>query len=377
MTWGDAAWLTASVAVFIGFISVAVLVLTYAERKALARIQQRIGPMRTGPFGLLQPVADAMKLLTKEDLLPGKSDKLSFWMAPLIVFVPAFILWVTVPFTRDLAIRNLELGAFYFIAVSGLSVTGILMAGWASFNKYAMIGAARAAAQLISYELPLIIAVISVVMVAGTTDLTAIVLEQGPLWFIILQPVAFTLFLLAGLAEVGRTPFDIPVAESEVMGGPFIEYSGIRWSMFFFAEYANTFAIAVLASLLFLGGWRGPAPAGGWVEDFTQAMWMLLKVSAVIFLIFWIRASIPRLRIDQLMALAWKLLLPLAFANLVLTAFYLFYDWPDWVIVLLSLAMLAGAVGLYDRRRRNQVLRPRTTRVRVEKGRITGREQTA
>ena len=154
MTWTDAAWLIVSVAIFIAFISFAVLALTYAERKALARIQQRIGPMRTGPFGLLQPIADAMKLLTKEDLLPGKSDKLSFWLAPLIVFVPAFMLWVTVPFTHDLVIRNLELGAFYFIAVSSVSVAGLLMAGWASFNKYAMLGAARAAAQLISYELP-------------------------------------------------------------------------------------------------------------------------------------------------------------------------------------------------------------------------------
>ncbi len=377
MSWSNVATLAGSVVLFIGFISVAVLVMTYAERKALARIQQRIGPMRTGPFGILQPIADALKLLSKEDLLPGRSDKVSFWLAPMVVFVPAFMLWVTVPFTRDLVIRNLELGAFYFIAVSGVSVTGLLMAGWASFNKYAMLGAARSAAQLISYELPLIVSVISVVMIAGTTDLTGIVLAQTGTWFIVLQPVAFTLFLLAGLAEVGRTPFDIPVAESELMGGPLIEYSGIRWSMFFFAEYANTLAIAVLATLLFLGGWRGPAPSSGWTEDLVHALWMLVKVVGVTFVIFWIRASIPRLRIDQLMALAWKLLLPLAFANIVLTGLYLFYDWPDWVIVVLSLAVLAASAALYYHRRRSQVLRPRTTRVRVEQGRIVGREQTA
>ncbi|MEE9285374.1 MAG: complex I subunit 1 family protein, partial [Dehalococcoidia bacterium] len=219
MTWGDVGWLILSVGLFGVFISFVVLALTYGERKFIARIQQRLGPMRTGPFGLLQPIADALKLVAKEDLLPAKADKTIYWLAPLVVFVPAFVLWVSVPFTRDLAIQNLEMGIFYVLAVSGLSIAGLMMAGWGSSNKYAMLGAVRAGAQLISYELPLIVAVLGVVMIARSLDLRVIVEEQTTVWYIVLQPVAFVLFFLAGLAEVGRTPFDIPVAESEVVGG--------------------------------------------------------------------------------------------------------------------------------------------------------------
>jgi NADH-quinone oxidoreductase subunit H len=372
VSWADAGWLALAVAVFAIFISNVVLVLTYAERKVLARMQQRLGPMRTGPWGLLQPIADAIKLMTKEDLTPGATDKRLFWLAPLVVFVPGFMLWVTVPFTRDLVIRNLEFGIFYIIAVSGLVTTGLVMAGWASSNKYAMLGALRSAAQLISYELPLIVAVLGVVMIAGSMDLREIVTQQGVVWFIVLQPLAFVIFFISGLAEVGRTPFDIPIAESEVVGGPFVEYSGMHWAMFFLAEYANTFAVAVLTTLLFLGGWRGWAPSGGTGQDVVQALWFLLKTSLVILLIFWIRATVPRLRIDQLMALAWKVLLPLAFLNLVLTGFYLYYDWPNWTIAITSLAVL-GAVGYaYYRRRLDRVSRPVTVKLRVEHGRIVG-----
>ena len=372
MTWADVGWLVLSVSLFLGFISFVVLFLTYAERKFIGRIQQRLGPMRTGPFGLLQPVADAIKLLSKEDLVPGRADKFLFWIAPLIVFVPAIVIWVSIPFTRDIVIQNLELGIFFVLAVMGLSIAGILMAGWSSFNKYAMLGAVRAAAQLISYELPLLVAVLGVVMIAGSLDLQVIVAEQNTVWFIVLQPVAFLLFFTAGLAEVGRTPFDIPMAESEVVGGPFVEYSGMHWSMFFMAEYANTFAIAVLTTLLFLGGWRGPAPAMGWGQDVMMAFWFLAKASAVILVIFWVRATIPRLRIDQLMSLAWKVLLPLAFANLVVTAFYLFYGWPDWSIVLLSFGLLMATVYGYYVRRRSRLPRPVTVKLRVRQGRIVG-----
>jgi len=372
VNWSDVGWLVLSVNLFIGFITVVVLGMTYVERKLIARIQQRVGPMRTGPWGLLQPVADALKLLTKEDLVPGIADRMTFWLAPVAVFVPAFVIWVSIPFTRDIGIRNLELGIFFIIAVSGLSVAGLLMAAWGSTNKYGMLGGVRAAAQLISYELPLIVGVLGVVMISESLDLRVIVGAQTTVWFIVLQPVGLLLFLFAGLAEVARAPFDIPVAESEVMGGPFVEYSGMHWSIFFLAEYANTFAIAVLTTLLFLGGWRGPGPASGWGEDVMMAFWFLAKTSTVILFIIWLRTSVPRLRIDQLMSLAWKILLPLAFLNLVVTAFYLFYGWPDWSIVLMSLAMLVSVGYLYYRRRRTRLGEIVTIKIRVERGKVVG-----
>ena len=372
MTWTDLAVIIGSIFILINFITVVVLVLTYLERKFIARIQQRLGPMRTGPWGLLQPVADAIKLLSKEDLLPGRVDKLSYWLAPIAVFVPSFVLWLTIPLTQDIVIRNLEFGIFYILAVSGLSVAGLMMAGWGSFNKYAMLGAVRAAAQFISYELPLIVSVLGVVMIAGSMDLTVIVQEQTTVWYIVLQPAAFVLFLMAGLAEVGRTPFDAPVAESEVVGGPFIEYSGMHWSMFSLAEYANTFVIAALTALLFLGGWRGPGPDSGWTQNVVQAAWLVGKTMSVIFVMFWIRASLPRLRIDQLMALAWKVLVPMSFASMMLTAVYLFYGWPDWTITVMSLALLLGVTGSYYLRSGRRSALPITTKLRVEKGRLVG-----
>lgn len=347
------------------FITVTVLALTYLERKVLARIQQRVGPMRTGPLGLLQPIADALKLLVKEDLMPAKVDRLLFWMAPLVVFVPAFVIWVTIPFTRDLVVRNLDLGIFFIVAVSGLSAAGLVMAGLSSGNKYALLGAARAAAQLISYELPVVFAILAVVMIAGSLDLREIVLKQNVTPYIVVQPVGFLLFVMAGLAELGRTPFDIPSAESELMGGPMIEYSGMHWAMFFLAEYANTFALAALATLLYLGGWEGPVlpallgPAG-------NVLWFLIKCYMVIMLIFWVRSAMPRLRVDQLLSLAWKFLLSLSFANLLLTAFYRYMGWPDVVMLVVSLALAAAALYGLARRRRATAAHPRVRLVTRE-----------
>ena len=370
MTWADLGWLILAVVIFIGFITVVVLALTYIERKLIARFHQRMGPMRTGPFGLLQPVADALKLLAKEDFIPGSVDRLSFWIAPIVVFVPAFVAWVTIPFTRDIVIQNLDFGIFYILAVSGLSTAGILMAGWGSFNKYAMLGAVRSAAQLMSYELPLIVGVLGVVMISGSLDLKVIVADQDGLWFAVMQPLALILFLVAGLAEVARAPFDIPVAESEVVGGPFVEYSGMHWSMFSLAEYANTFAVAVLTTLLFLGGWRGPGPDAGWGQDVMMAFWVLLKTSLVLVAIIWIRVTVPRLRIDQLMSLAWVVLLPLAFVNMILTAVYLYYGWPDWTIVVMSFAVLAAVAAVYQRRRVKLFATIETAKVHVRQGKV-------
>ena len=326
-------------------VSLVVLVLTYAERKALARIQQRLGPTRVGFKGILQPVADALKLITKEDILPTWADKGVYWLAPIAVFVPAFLMWVTIPVTRQIVVENLDLGLFYITAVSVLSVLGLLMAGWGSANKWAVMGGLRAAGQLISYEIPFIMAILGVAMLAQSLDLTEIVAQQNWVSFALVQPLGLFIFFTSALAELGRTPFDIHHAESEVIGGPFVEYSGAHWSIFFLAEYMNTFTIAVLTVLLFLGGWSWPTmPFEGFLHTTLSAIWLLLKTSAVIWLIFWIRGTYPRLRIDQLMAFGWKLLVPLSFLNIVITAVVLFYGFPLWVLTCLSGILLVGAV---------------------------------
>ena len=322
-------------------LSVVVLSLVWLERKFLGRIQMRMGPMRVGPYGVLQPVADAVKLMAKEDILPSWVDKVVYWIAPLVVFVPSFMIWVTIPVARDAVIRNLDMGLFYIIAFSVLSIVGLVSAGWASANKYAILGGFRAAAQLISYEIPLILAVLGVVMLAQSLNLETVVAQQSTVPNILIQPLGLALFLIAGLAELGRTPFDIHPAESEVVGGPFVEYSGAHWAVFFLAEYINTFAIAALTVLLFLGGWLFPGlPADlAW----PSLAVFLVKTYAVILFIFWIRGTYPRLRIDQLMSLGWKVLVPLAFLNVVITAVYLFYGWPGWSLTLMSVATLAIA----------------------------------
>ncbi len=334
MSWEDVGLTVLKVAILILLISVVVLALTYLERKALGRIQMRMGPMRTGFHGTFQPVADAIKLMVKEDVMPSVKDRVVFWVAPLVVFVPAFAIWITIPFTKDLVVRNMEFGIFYIIAVSVVSIVGMVMAGWGSNNKYALLGAARAAAQLISYEIPIILIALAIVMTTGTLDMRQIVEGQGDYPFIYLQPLGFVVFLIAGLAELGRTPFDIPTAESEVVGGPFVEYSGIHWAMFFLAEYANTFAIAALTTILFLGGWSGPL--------LPAVVWFAIKVIGVIFVIFWMRATLPRLRIDQLMSFCWKFLIPLTFLNILVTGIYEFYGWPTWTMMLMSLSMIVG-----------------------------------
>ena len=325
------------------FLSVMVLVLTWVERKALARIQMRMGPMRVGFHGTLQPVADALKLVVKEDILPSWADRRIYWLAPLAVFVPSILLWVTIPVGRDVVLRNLDLGLFYIVAFSVLSVMGLVMAGWGSANKYAILGGLRAAGQLVSYEIPFIMAILAVAMLAQSLNLEAIVDQQANVGHIFVQPLGLFIFLTAGLAELGRTPFDIHHAESEVVGGPFVEYSGAHWAVFFLAEYINTFTIAALTVLLFLGGWRWPAmPFEGIAQSTLSVIWFLAKTYLVILVIFWIRGTYPRLRIDQLMAFGWKLLVPLSFVNIVITGIVLFYGWPLWTLTLMSLVLLGG-----------------------------------
>ena len=352
----DIFWMVVGLLSMFTALSLVVLSLTWLERKALGRLQLRLGPTRTGPMGLLQPIADAVKLILKEDIIPDSSDKAIFWVAPVIVVMSAFMIWVTIPGAEGLVLRNLELGLFYITAFAVIGILGLVLAGWGSANKYGVLGGLRSAAQLISYEIPIIMVVVAVAMLAQSLDLRVIVSQQNPIPYALILPLGMVVFFIAGLAEVGRTPFDIYHAESEVVGGPFVEYSGAHWSVFFLAEYINTFAIAALVTLLFLGGWSGPFLPG--------VVWFLIKVYAVILVVFWIRGTFPRLRIDQLMAFAWKAMVPLSFYSIVITALYLFYGWPAWSLTLMSLAGLAVVGWLVYRRMMAPVRRVAEVRAR-------------
>ena len=352
VTIGQVIWMVVGLLAMFTGLSVVVLSLTWLERKALGRLQLRLGPTRTGKFGLLQPIADAVKLILKEDVIPTSSDRAIFWVAPVIVVLSAFMIWVTIPAAEGLVLRNLELGLFYITAFAVIGILGLVLAGWGSANKYGVLGGLRSAAQLISYEIPVIMVIVAVGMLAQSLDLRVIVASQQQIPYGLILPLGLVVFFIAGLAEVGRTPFDIYHAESEVVGGPFVEYSGAHWSVFFLAEYINTFAIAALVTLLFLGGWNWPwdsaalswlpsLPDVAWLVPLLSVVWFLVKVYAVILVVFWIRGTFPRLRIDQLMAFAWKAMVPLSFYTIVITAFYLYYDWPGWTLTLMSLAGLA------------------------------------
>ncbi|PKB73021.1 MAG: NADH-quinone oxidoreductase subunit H [SAR202 cluster bacterium Io17-Chloro-G7] len=341
----DFGWIVLGLLAMFVSLSVVVLSLTWLERKVLGRLQRRLGPTRTGPMGLLQPIADAIKLILKEDIVPSSSERAIFWAAPLIVIISAFMIWVTIPGTHDAVVKNLDLGLFYIIAFAVVGILGLVLAGWGSANKYGTLGGLRAAAQLISYEIPVIMVVVSVAMLAQSLDIREVVNGQSSYPYLLIQPLGLAIFFIAGLAEVGRTPFDIYFAESEIVGGPFIEYSGAHWSVFFLAEYINTFAIAALVALLFLGGWAGPWLSGNW-----GIIWFLIKAYGVILVIFWIRGTLPRLRIDQLMAFAWKVMVPLSFLTIIMTAVYQFYEWPAWTLTLMSLAGLLVVVYFIYRR---------------------------
>ncbi len=335
------------VLVIVGLMTVSTLMLIWLERKIAARIQMRLGPMRVGPYGLLQTAADALKLIGKEDLRPKTADRWVFELAPFAVFVPTFIAFVAIPFTRDWAIAFLDLGLFYVIAVTGLSFVGFLMAGWASDNKYAILGGLRAAAQLISYEVPMVVTLVAVAMVAGSLNLSEIVLFQDRVPLFVWQPLGFFIFMVAALAELERQPFDIPTAESEVVGGPFIEYSGIRWSMFFLASYTGLMIYSLLGAIVFLGGWEWPlgTEAGLWL----QILLMSVKTIFLISVFMWIRFTFVRLRIDQLMSYCWKVLIPLAFLQVLMNGFVLVYGWPDGILFVTSSVGLALAMYIIYR----------------------------
>jgi len=353
----DNVWLDATLrmGIVLVLVPIAVILLTWVERKVIGRLQQRLGPMRVGPFGLLQGIADTIKLLTKEDVRPDSADRATFELAVFVIVVPVFMAAVAVPFTSDLFVRNMALGLFYFLAVSSLGIVGFVMAGWGSDNKYALLGGIRAGAQLISYEIPLILSAIAIAMLGQSLNLYTLVNLQDNTPFIAYQPLAFLIFVIAGLAELYRQPFDIPVAESEVVGGPTVEYSGIRWSMFQMGEFVSLVLISVLASLLFLGGWIWPFSADN--ATWLQVALMGVKTSAFILFFIWMRVSVPRLRIDQLMALCWQILLPFAFLQIIINGFVLVYDWPDWTLTILSgAAAIAMGTLIYRVARRSGVL---------------------
>ena len=326
-------------------LSVVVLSLIYLERKVLGRLQMRIGPMRVGPYGTLQTIADAIKLITKEDIQPEWADKRVYWVAPVLVFIPSFMVWVAIPFSSRIVVQDLDLGLFYVMAFLVLSIVGLVMAGWGSANKYAVIGGLRAAGQLVSYEIPVIMVVAGIAILTQSLSLSYIVEQQQPVPFIVVLPLGLFLFFIAGLAELGRTPFDIYEAESEVVGGPFVEYSGAHWAVFFLAEYVSTFAIAALTSLLFLGGWGWSSPIQEWVGNPIGAEAiafgeMFIKTYLVVVVIFWVRGTFPRFRIEQLMALGWKVMVPLSFVFVLLVAFATFYGWPWWVLSAINVVVL-------------------------------------
>jgi len=321
--------------------TVAVAYATWYERKIVARMQLRLGPTRTGPFGLLQPIADMVKLLVKEDLRPATADRVAFELAVFAIFIPAFLAFVAVPFTSDWLISPLPLSLLYLLAVSGLSFIGFLMAGWGSDSKYALLGGMRAAAQLISYEIPLILAMVGLVMVTHSADVYAIILFQDKVPLIVWQPLGFLIFLTASIAELERQPFDIPTGESEVAGGVFIEFSGIRWSMFQLTSYVNMYVFSLLGAFVFLGGWEWPFGRDiGWGY---QLLLTITKMSIFVVFYVWIRATLPRLRVDQLMTYAWKVLIPFALVQIFFNGLVIVYDLPD---VFLLVTSGAGAVAL-------------------------------
>jgi NADH-quinone oxidoreductase subunit H len=329
-------WLDAIIRVVLVVLAMTIVVmyLIYGERKVVARFQQRLGPTRTGPAGLLQSFADAAKLVGKEDIRPANADRWVFEFAPYATFIPVFVVLSVLPFAEDWGVRNLPLGLFFVFAALGLEIVGVMMAGLGSGNKFALLGGVRAAAQMISYEIPLVISLLSVAMVAATLNLNEIAKMQDDYPFIILQPLAFLIFFTAMLSELHRAPFDIPVAESEIVGGYFVEYSGIRWSMFMLAEYAAMWGFSIFGAVVFLGGWQYPMGddwGWGW-----QLFLTFLKSFALIFLMFWVRTTVPRLRIDQLMSFCWKVLIPMSLVQLLANGFILVYDGPYWLLTLTS-----------------------------------------
>lgn len=361
-------------------VSIAVLLagfayMTWAERKVAAKLQTRIGPNRRGPFGLLFPVADGIKLIFKEETIPNGADRIIFILAPIITVVPALVVMAVIPWgpavmvpwrtpeqgPMPLGLSDLNVGLMYILSVTSIAVYGVALGGWASNNKYATLGGLRASAQMISYEIPLGLSLIGVLMLAGSMSMGDIVAAQGSIWFAALQPLAALIFYIAGLAETNRAPFDMPEAEQELTAGFHTEYSGMKFALFFMAEYVKMIGVSAIFTTMFLGGWQGPfvdqVPLLGIVYFWGKT------IASLIFMI-WVRSTLPRLRYDRLMAFGWKILIPLALANVVLTAAALLSKNEGNLLAvgivagILGIIVIAVAVVIFSRKRERPVVAP-------------------
>jgi NADH-quinone oxidoreductase subunit H len=301
--------------------------LSYVERKLVARFQVRYGPNRAGPFGLLQPIADALKMVFKEEIVPTHVDRVIYLMAPALAVVPSLVIWAVIPvsgtsftlFGQTITpyVSDVNVGLLYILAIASLGTYGIVLAGWSSNNKYSLLGSLRTSSQMLSYELPMGITLVGVLLIAGSLSLVDIVNAQRVVWFIVLQPIGFIIYFISGLAEAGRSPFDLPETENELVSGFATEYGGIKFALFFMGEYIHMITIGALATTFFLGGWYGP-----FVDQVPMLglVYFMIKVAFMIFLMIWVRASLPRVRYDRLMRFCWKFLLPLSLLNLAVTA---------------------------------------------------------
>jgi len=332
---------TTKILVVFVIVLLTVLFLTYAERKVIAFMQVRLGPMRVGPWGLLQPIADALKLFTKEDIIPLKADKLVYWLAPTLSIVPALLSFLTVPFGDEttffgmlehptkMIISDLNIGLLYILAISSVGIYGILLGGWSSNSKYPLLGGLRSAAQIVSYEVPLTLALVGPILMANTLSMHGIVKAQADftlfgvkgVWFVVPQILGFLVYMACAVAETNRAPYDLPEAEQELVAGFHTEYSGMKFAFFFLAEYANMIVVSAIATVVFFGGWL-PIPGLAFLP-IPPIVWFALKVGFVLFVFLWLRATYPRYRYDQLMAIGWKFFIPVAFINIFITALVL------------------------------------------------------
>ena len=354
--WGvDLVMMALTIVAILLFLIVVVMYLTYLERKAVARIADRLGPNRAGPLGLLQPIADVLKLVLKELIIPARADLAVYLLAPVVVVAPAVLVLIVLPMGPRMVPADINVGLLFVVSISSLATLALLMAGWGSGNKYSLLGGMRAVAQMVSYEVPLVLAYLGVVVVSGSLSLVDITRAQASYPFVLSQPLGFLIALICAVAEVNRSPFDIPEAESELIAGYHIEYSGVGFAMFFLAEYIEMFVVSAMLTILFLGGWQGPV--------LPPYVWFLGKVYLLLFAMFWFRGTFPRLRVDQLMNLAWKFLVPLAMVNVVVVALvdklglpggFL----PGFVASGAVAAVAWGIAGLQRRQRARRAARP-------------------
>lgn len=349
--------------IFVAVVPLLPLVLVLAERKVAARFQNRTGPMRVGPWGTLQTLADGIKLIFKEDYIPPQGDKILFMLAPYVIFACSFAVFAAIPFGQDILVSDFNIGIFYIMAISSVIVMGVIMAGWSSNSKWSLLGSLRSAAQIVSYEIPLGLSILTIVMLVGSLSMREIVASQDGgifTWLIFRSPftfIAFFIFFISAIAEVNRTPFDLPEAESEIVAGFHTEYSGMRFALFFIAEYANMFAVSAIGVTLFLGGYEGILPG----YDFLGGLpGFVLKSLGLVFIMMWLRWTLPRLRVDQLMNLCWKYFIPISFFNIFGTGIWgLIFDTDDvWSIGISCAIIYIGLISAYAIAGRNLARKP-------------------